>query len=211
MTVTIAGVTDPDGDPVSITVTGITQDEDVDGAADGSTCPDGAGIGRDVGRVRLERSSRGNGRTYHVTFRADDDRGGSCTGDVDFCIPLHKGDGCGTAGTFVDADGPPCVGTCPDLCDLERALAEAFCSTALPVKIDRRLIAARHALERAARGVPSTTQKHLVTKALQLLDSARARVAEAQTDATISSDCAADIRAALDETRARVSAWLAGQ
>jgi hypothetical protein len=211
VTVTIGGVTDPDGDPVGITVTGITQDEDVDGEADGSTCPDGAGVGRNVGRIRLERSSKGNGRSYHVSFQADDDRGGSCTGTVDVCVPLHKGDPCGPDGTFVDADGPPCVGTCPDICDLERALAQAFCSTSLPVKIDRRIVATRHALDRAARDIPVTTQRHLVTKALQLLDSARSRVTDAQVDGTISFDCATTVRAALDDTRTRIAAWLAVQ
>src|SRR5262245_65032857 len=41
-TVSIVGVTDPDGDPVTITATGVTQDEPLDDLGDGNTCPDGA-------------------------------------------------------------------------------------------------------------------------------------------------------------------------
>ena len=33
-TVTVSGATDPDGDPVAITITGVTQDEPVNGKAD---------------------------------------------------------------------------------------------------------------------------------------------------------------------------------
>jgi len=211
VSVAITGVTDPDGDPVTVTVTGITQDEDVDaaGVADGSTCPDGAGMGTPLGRVRDERSSKGNGRVYHVMFRADDDRGGSCMGTVDVCIPLHKGGTCVADGTLVDADGPPCVATCPDVCDIERALAAAFCPQPLPVKVDRRILAGRHALERAGRAPTTTAQKHLVTKALQLLESARSRVMDAQADGMTSPECADAVRAALDETRMRGNAWIA--
>ena len=33
--VTLSGATDPDGDPVTLTATGVTQDEPVNGIADG--------------------------------------------------------------------------------------------------------------------------------------------------------------------------------
>ena len=37
----IVGVTDPDGDPVSVIVTEVRQDEPLDATGDGETCPDG--------------------------------------------------------------------------------------------------------------------------------------------------------------------------
>jgi len=39
-TITLSGATDPDGDPVAITITGVTQDEPVNGKAGGNTSPD---------------------------------------------------------------------------------------------------------------------------------------------------------------------------
>src|SRR5262249_52436873 len=48
----IIGVTDPDCDPVSITITRITQDEPTNGAGDGSTCPDATGVGSSAAQVR---------------------------------------------------------------------------------------------------------------------------------------------------------------
>jgi hypothetical protein len=89
--VSITGVTDPDRDPVSIIITGIHQDEPVNGLGDGDTCPDGQGIGTSTARVRAERSGTpsvpGDGRVYHISFKASDGRGGVCTGDVTVCVP----------------------------------------------------------------------------------------------------------------------------
>lgn len=89
----ILGVTDPDGDPVSITVTGITQDEPVAGQGSGNTVPDGDGIGTSVARVRIERSGLGNGRIYEISFEADDGMGGTCSGTVSVCVPHDRGQG----------------------------------------------------------------------------------------------------------------------
>lgn len=79
----IQGVIDPDGDPVTITIDAIRQDEPVDTYGDGRFAPDGDGIGTDTAWVRAERSGApripGNGRVYHITFTADEGRGGYCT------------------------------------------------------------------------------------------------------------------------------------
>ena len=88
--VSILGVTDPDGDPLTIVVTSVTQDEPVNARGDGSTCPD-AQINSGQALVRAERSgtpgSPGNGRVYAITFTADDGKGGQCASTVNVCMP----------------------------------------------------------------------------------------------------------------------------
>jgi len=93
--VSICGVTDPDGDPVTITVTGITQDEPLNTRGDGNTCPDGQIVDGQAS-VRAERTGTpgipGNGRVYSISFTADDGRGGTCDGTVEVCVPHDQGD-----------------------------------------------------------------------------------------------------------------------
>jgi hypothetical protein len=84
--VVVMGVTDPEGDSVIITVTGVTQDEPVNGNGDGNTSPD-AVIQAGSASVRAERSGNGNGRVYQISFTADDGKGGSCTGAVKVGVP----------------------------------------------------------------------------------------------------------------------------
>ncbi|MFC2122740.1 hypothetical protein ACFLRP_03545 [Bacteroidota bacterium] len=98
--VTIDGVTDPDGDPVTITITSIMQDEPVDWAwhtpGDGNFAPDGKGVGTDTAEVRAERSGSkkapGDGRVYHIGFTASDGKGGTCSGTVTVGVPHDKKD-----------------------------------------------------------------------------------------------------------------------
>ncbi len=87
----VLGVTDPDGDPVTITVDGISQDEPVNGLGDGDTAPDGAGVGTSTAQVRAERAGGGNGRVYHIDFTADDGNGGQCNGNVLVGVPKSQG------------------------------------------------------------------------------------------------------------------------
>jgi hypothetical protein len=89
---TITGVTDADGDPVTITITGITQDEPVDapGMGDGKTSPDAViGSGGSF-QVRAERAGTGDGRVYRVSFTAEDDLGGVCSGVVAIGVPHDR-------------------------------------------------------------------------------------------------------------------------
>jgi parallel beta-helix repeat protein len=92
--VQVVGVTDADGDPVSITVTAVTQDEPVAGEGDDGG-PDAA-IDNGVVRVRAERDGGGNGRVYSIAFTASDGKGGSCNGSVEVCVPhdMGRGHGC---------------------------------------------------------------------------------------------------------------------
>jgi hypothetical protein len=90
--VKIVGVTDPDNDNVTITVTAVTQDEPVNGLGDGDTSPDAVVTGDDKLLLRAERAGNGNGRVYHVTFTADDGNGGTCSGMVTVCVPHDRKD-----------------------------------------------------------------------------------------------------------------------
>ena len=85
--VQVLGVNDPDGDPITITINSIYQDEEVDERGDGKFAPDGSGIGTSTAEVRAERYGRGNGRVYHISFSAVDTRGGACTGTVMVSVP----------------------------------------------------------------------------------------------------------------------------
>jgi hypothetical protein len=91
--VSVAGVTDADGDPVTTRIVSVLQDEPTDGRGDGSTCPDARGIGTPTAQVRAERSGDGDGRVYHIRFQSDDGRGGTCTGTVKVCVPHDQGHG----------------------------------------------------------------------------------------------------------------------
>jgi len=84
--IAILGVTDPDGDALTITATGVTQDEPVIGTGDGHTSPD-AVIQARAASVRAERAGNGNGRVYHIAFTADDGHGNSCSGAVTVGVP----------------------------------------------------------------------------------------------------------------------------
>ncbi len=89
--INILGVTDPDGDPVTIIITSIRQDEHLDTLGDGSHEPDGTGVGTDTASVRAERSGTkkvpGDGRVYHISFVASDGKGGFCRGEVQVGVP----------------------------------------------------------------------------------------------------------------------------
>jgi len=91
--ISINGVTDPDNDSVTLRITGITQDEPVNGLGDGDTSPDGFGIGQSEARVRAERSGKGNGRVYRIAFTAADQYGGTCQGSVGVGVPRDQGKG----------------------------------------------------------------------------------------------------------------------
>lgn len=88
--VNITNVTDPDGDSVTISITGITQDESVNHHENGKEV-DGEGIGTSTARVRAERNGYANGRVYVISFTATDSRGASASGSVTVCVPHDQG------------------------------------------------------------------------------------------------------------------------
>jgi uncharacterized repeat protein (TIGR01451 family) len=85
---TLTGAFDVDGDAVTTTVLGVTQDEALDGLGDGDTSPDAlAGPAGDQVRLRAERSGTGDGRVYRVSFTVTDGLGGECSGVVTVGVP----------------------------------------------------------------------------------------------------------------------------
>ena len=95
--IAVVGVTDPDGDAVTINIDSIFQDEPTDTFGDGKFTPDGQGVGTDTAEVRAERSGTkkvpGDGRVYHIGFTADDGNGAECSGTVTVCVPHDQGEG----------------------------------------------------------------------------------------------------------------------
>jgi len=112
--VDVLGVTDPDGDPITIAIDSIAQDEPVEdtGRGSGPACPDGVvvdtGGGSQAAGVRCERDGTGDGRVYTINFTASDGNGSDCSCVVTFCVPHDKKAMC------VD-DGPAYDSTvCPE-------------------------------------------------------------------------------------------------
>ena len=86
--ITLTGATDPDGNAVVLTITGVTQDEPVNGLGDGDTWPDDAvGPAANKVKVRAERSGLGDGRVYRIAFTGSDGIGGTCTGVATVGVP----------------------------------------------------------------------------------------------------------------------------
>jgi DNA-binding beta-propeller fold protein YncE len=87
--ITLEGATDPDGDAVTLSVDGVTQDEPVVGSGD-HTSPDAVDEGEGELRVRAERNPRGDGRVYRIAFTASDGHSGSCSGTATVSVPRKR-------------------------------------------------------------------------------------------------------------------------
>lgn len=87
------GVTDANGLPTTVTVTGIQQDESVGAIGSGNTQPDGSGVGTAVAYVRAERAGPGSGRIYFISFSATNTQGVQCSGVVQAFVPHDQGQG----------------------------------------------------------------------------------------------------------------------
>ena len=88
--VNVTGVTDPDGDPVTVSVTRVTQDEPPDNHGSDGSCGNAVVDGPGGVRLRAERAGGGNGRVYNVWFTASDGAD-SCVGSVKVCVPHDRG------------------------------------------------------------------------------------------------------------------------
>jgi hypothetical protein len=107
VSVSVTGIFDPDGDAVTTTITGVTQDEPLKGLGSGQTCPDAFGVGTPAAQLRAERDGTADGRVYHLSFTATDSAGKSCTGVVSVCVPHDQsGRPCVDEGPLFNSTGP---------------------------------------------------------------------------------------------------------
>jgi uncharacterized repeat protein (TIGR01451 family) len=88
-TITVGGATDSDGNALSYTITGVTQDEPLLGLGSGDTSPDAAWVTGHPNQVqiRAERDGTGNGRVYRIAVSVSDGVGGSCSGTATVGVP----------------------------------------------------------------------------------------------------------------------------
>ena len=103
VSVAIGGITDAEGDALTLAITGIRQDELV---GKGNSAPDGKGIGAATAELRAEKLGSGNGRFYHVSFTASDGHGGACTGVVRVAVPHDQAKPAGDGGPLYDSTLP---------------------------------------------------------------------------------------------------------
>jgi uncharacterized repeat protein (TIGR01451 family) len=86
--VTVSGATDPDGNPLTTSITSVTQDEPLNGLGDGDTSPDAfPGPVSDQALIRAERSGTGDGRVYALHVTVTDGVGGECSGVATVTVP----------------------------------------------------------------------------------------------------------------------------
>lgn len=89
--------------PCTITVNSIFQDEPLNTNGDGNTCADAM---IHPLQVRAERSGTkkvpGDGRVYHIAYKADYGNGNICFGNATVCVPHDQGNEKGTC-----VDGGP--------------------------------------------------------------------------------------------------------
>jgi hypothetical protein len=195
----VTGVIDSDGHPVTITVTAITQDEPLDSTGDGSSCPDGTGVGTSSASLRSERSGNGDGRVYHVAFQAASRCNVTCTGSVAVCVrhDQRPGGTCGDGGALYDstAGAPPCAG---DSCGPESCVPDpseiSECSAGVPAAVQARLDRARTLLGRVA---GHGKGKKLARQAAKQLTKAAKRVSRSAKQGDVSDDCATALVGAL--------------
>lgn len=86
--ISVGGGSDPEGDAITTTVTGVTQDEPVNGLGDGDTSPDAVlGPAANQVRLRAERGGTQDGRVYRIAVTVTDEFGLSCSSTVRVGVP----------------------------------------------------------------------------------------------------------------------------
>jgi len=79
--VALSGGSDPDGDTLSISISGITQDEPPSAGGDAVI------VSGSAAQVRASRNGSGDGRVYRIAFALSDPFGGTCSGVVKVGVP----------------------------------------------------------------------------------------------------------------------------
>jgi hypothetical protein len=83
-----------DADPspaISFVSATSSEPDNAPGGADGNTVNDVVKVDDDTFRLRAERDERGTGRTYTLTYRAQDDCGNSTTASATVTVPIGAG------------------------------------------------------------------------------------------------------------------------
>jgi hypothetical protein len=177
---------------VTITITGITQDEAIASEDHGNPCADATGIGSSAAHLRATREGTGDGRVYHVAFLADDGHGGQCTGVVTVCVPHDQGRGraCVDQGALFDSTANTCAAQCGPDCDVEMAAASVCAGQKLPRAVQRGVERSRVLLARAAAQTNPTKASRLTGLAMQSLESALRLADHLAQKGKLSADCA---------------------
>jgi hypothetical protein len=84
--VKVTGAPDPDGGPVTTSITAVTQNEPLRGPGDRTT-PDAVRLSTDRVLLRAERNLKGTGRVYRLSVTATDSTGNSCSTTETVSIP----------------------------------------------------------------------------------------------------------------------------
>jgi hypothetical protein len=86
-TVTVHDVVDPSP---TVTLVSVTSNEPENGKGDGNTTNDIEIVNDTTFRLRAERSGRGDGRIYTITYRATDASGNSAEASVTITVPHNQ-------------------------------------------------------------------------------------------------------------------------
>ena len=106
--VTLSGATDPDGDPLSLSVTGVTQDEPVLTNGDDTASDAQSAAASDQVYLRAERKPKRRPRVPH-RLRFSDGEGGTCSDTVTVTVPRRRGEVAVGSGMTPDALTAPTV------------------------------------------------------------------------------------------------------
>ena len=85
--VTLSGGSDPDGDAITLAVTGVTQDEAASAGGDASLA------GGNQVNLRASRLGSGDGRIYEVAYTITDAHGATCSGTTTVGVPHDSSGG----------------------------------------------------------------------------------------------------------------------
>ena len=91
--ITLSGATDADGDPLTWSITKVTQDEKVTKAiSKNDKGPDAKRVPGKPNQIELraERIGDGNGRVYRIHYVVADGQGGTCSGIEKVGVPKNK-------------------------------------------------------------------------------------------------------------------------
>ncbi|MDP8909437.1 MAG: hypothetical protein M3N47_10065 [Chloroflexota bacterium] len=90
--VALSGATHASGEPLTYSITGVTQDEPTTGGfRNDLTTPDANGVSGNKVSLRGERNPSLNGRVYRIHYVVKDGSGDDCSGFATVGVPVRKG------------------------------------------------------------------------------------------------------------------------